>query len=200
MFANIYDYVSTILCFGILILSLFAKEILMLFTTQAYVEAYKVVPFIAASIVAYTFGGYFSIGIGIAKKNIHRAWGATVAALINLGLNYVLIPYLGMIGAAMATIISFLFLGVILMQRSQRYYRVEYRFRANFIMYFIAALVILVAYSFFPSGLTFNSIGLKAVLLMGFFMVPFVLRLIGPKEIAYIGRLLRSRASHQVKV
>ena len=195
MFANIYNYVSTILSFGVVFLSLFAKEILMVFTTQAYVEAYKVVPFISASIVAYTLGGYFTIGIGIAKKNIHRAWGGTTAALINLGLNYLLIPPLGMIGAAIAAIISFLVLAVILMHISQRYYRVEYRFKANFIMYFIAALVIFFAYSFFPSGLTLNSIGLKVVLLMGFSMVPFLLKLIDPKEIGNIGKLLRSRVS-----
>ncbi len=193
MFANIYDYVSTILCFGILFLSLFAKEILMIFTTQAYVEAYKVVPFLAASIVAYTFGGYFTIGIGIAKKNVHRAWGGTVAALMNLGLNYVLIPPLGMIGAAIATTISFLVLGVILMRISQGYYRIEYRFKANFIMYFVAALVILVTYSFLPSGLSFNSIGSKLVLMTGFLMVPFLLKLIGQKEIGYLGRVLRAK-------
>ena len=195
MFANIYDYVSTMLCFGVLILSFFAKEILMVFTTQAYVEAYRVVPFIALGIVAYIIGGYFTIGIGIAKKNIHRAWGAMIAGLINLGLNYVLIPYFGIIGAAIATVISFLVLGVILMYISQRYYRVEYRFKANFMMYIIAALLIFVVYSFFPSGLRFDSISLKVVLLMGFLIVPFILRLVGPKEIAYIGKLLRSRIS-----
>jgi O-antigen/teichoic acid export membrane protein len=193
MFANTYNYVSTILSFAAVILSLFAKEILMVFTTQAYVDAYKVVPFISASIVAYTLGGYFTIGIGIAKKNIHRAWGGITAALINLSLNYVLIPPLGMVGAAIAGIISFLVLGIVLMHISQRYYRVEYRFKANFTMYFIAALVILAAYSFFPSGLTFNSIGLKAVLLMGFLTVPFLLKLIDPKDIGYIGKLLKSR-------
>ncbi len=193
MFAEIFSYVSTILCFAMVVLSLFSKEILMIFTTRAYVEAYKVVPFLAAGIVAYTLGGYFTIGIGIAKKNIHRAWGGTVAALINLGLNYVLIPPLGVIGAAIATTISFLTLGVILMRISQRYYRVEYRFKANLIMYFVAALVILVAYSFFPSGLTFNSIGAKLVLMTGFLMVPFLLRLIGQKEIGYLGRVLRAK-------
>jgi len=196
MFSKTYDYVSIVACLAVLGLSIFAKEILLILTTPDYIEAYKVIPFIAASIVAYTFGGYFAFGIGIAKKNIHRAWGGAVAALVNLGLNYLLIPALGMIGAAMATMISFLLVGVLLMYISQRYYRVEYRFRQNLAMYFIGALIILVVHRFLPSGLTFESIGLKLGLLVGFSVVPFLLRLVGSNEIGYVKKiLLRPRGS-----
>jgi O-antigen/teichoic acid export membrane protein len=182
-FSKIYDYASIAVCVAFLLLSLFAKEIMLIFTTRDYVEAYKVVPFVAASIATYTFGGYFAFGIGIAKKNIHRAWGGAVAALINLGLNYVLIPPLGMIGAAIATIISFLVMGIILMYISQRYYRVEYRFKANFSMYLIAAAIVFFSYKLLPSGLTFESICLKLVLLIAFLVVPFILGLVSLKEI-----------------
>lgn len=186
VFSKIYDYASITICVAFLLLSLFAKEILLIFATGDYVEAYKVVPFLVASIATYTFGGYFAIGIGIAKKNIHRAWGGAVAALINLGLNYLLIPPLGMIGAAIATIISFLVLGVILMRISQIYYRVEYRFRANFAMYIIAVLLVIIAYRFIPSGLKFEIISLKLGMLAGFLSVPFMLRLVDNEEIRYL--------------
>lgn len=198
VFSKIYDYASIAICVAFLLLSLFAKEILLIFTTADYVEAYKVVPFVVASIATYTFGGYFAFGIGIAKKNIHRAWGGAVAALINLGLNYMLIPPLGMIGAAIATVISFLVLGVVMMHISQRYYRVEYKFKANFVMYLITATIILIAYKLLPSGLTFESICLKLGLLAGFLVVPFVLGLVSLKEIGYIanvGRLLKARGT-----
>lgn len=190
IFSKTYDYVSIATCLAILGLSIFAKEILLILTTPDYIEAYKVIPFIATSIAAYTFGGYFSFGIGIAKKNIHRAWSGFMAALVNLGLNYLLIPPLGMIGAAIATIISFLLMGVVLMRISQRYYRVEYKFMENLGMYFITALMIFIAYNFIPSGLTFESIGLKLSLLVGFSVVPFLLKLVGANEIRYIAKIL----------
>lgn len=189
VFSKTYDYASIVICIAILFLSLFAKEILLIFTTRDYLEAYKVVPLIAASIATYIFGGYFAIGIGIAKKNIHRAWGGTVAALINLVLNYLLIPPIGMIGAAIATIVSFLVLGVILMHISQVYYRVEYKFRANFVMYFIAAMIVIITYKLLPSGLTFEIICLKLGLLIGFLVVPFLLKLVGSEEIGYLARI-----------
>ena len=189
VFSKTFDYVSIAICLGILALSLFSKEILLFFTTQEYIEAYKVVPLIMASIATYTLGGYFSVGIGIAKKNIHRAWSGGVAALTNLVLNYLLIPPLGMIGAATATIISFLVLGGILTLISQRYYYIEYKFGVNFIMYFLTALIILIAYKFLPSGLTFESISLKCCLLLVFIVVPFSLRLVGEKELRYVGNI-----------
>ncbi len=188
-FCKVYDYASILVCFAILALSLFSREILQIFTTQKYLDAYNVIPFIAASIAAYTFGGYFSFGIGIAKKNIHRAWGGGLAALINLALNAILIPLFGMIGAAVATIASFLMLGVMLMRISQRYYRIEYRFKANFTMYFITALVIFFAYNFLPDGFTFLSVCAKLFLLAGFTAIPFSLKLVGKKEINYARNL-----------
>lgn len=183
LFAKVYDYASILVTSGILAVSLFGREILLIFTTRAYTEAYKVIPFIAASTAAYTFGGYFAVGIGIAKKNIHRAWAGTVVAILNLGLNYLLIPRLGMIGAAVATILSFLVLGFILMHFSQRYYRVPHRFRAHFIMYGVAALIIFVSFRLLPQSFTASTLSIRLALLSGFAVVPFLLKLIGLKEI-----------------
>lgn len=197
MFSKTFDFVSIAVCFAILLFSLFSKEILMVFTTQIYVEAYKVVPLIMASIAIYTLGGYFSVGIGIAKKNIHRAWSGGVAALANLVLNYLLIPSMGMIGAAIATLLSFLILGIISMVISQRYYRIEYKFRQNFAMYLAVSLIIIVAGKYISSDLTFDSISMKFCLLIGFTIVPISLRLVGRKELKYLERIFTGNRGGQ---
>jgi len=190
IFSKVFDYFCIISCFAVLILSIFSHEILKIFATEKYFEAYKVIPFIAVSIVAYTLGPYFSIGIGISKRTIHKGWTGILAALMNIGLNILFIPHYGMIGAAIATILSFSILGVVQMLISQRFYPVGYNFKSNFIMYFIASLIIFIVYRFLPAKLTFTSIGLKFCLLMGFASVPFLLRLIGKKEIDYIKKML----------
>ena len=186
IFSRTYDYVSIVICVFILLLSLFAEEILVIFTTEQYREAYKVVPLIGGSIVAYTLGAYFAVGIGISKKNIHMTWAGGVAAIINLGLNYALIPHLGMIGAALATIVSFLLLGAILMTVSQRYYPIPYRFKSNVAMYVIVSSFILFSYAFIASDLSFRSVSLKLSLFSGFLAVPFLLKLLGLREIHFL--------------
>lgn len=176
--AKIYSYVATFICFVVLVISLFAKEILMLFTTQAYYEAYLVVPFIAASVAAYTLGGYFSVGIGISKKTFQRAWIGIAAFILNLVLNYFFIPLWSMIGAAVATIISFLFLGCVSMVISQRYYPVPYRFKSVFVMFFFAAVVISIVYKFFQAEVNFINFCFKLIAISLFVLIPFLLKLV----------------------
>ncbi len=186
VFSRTYDYLSIVVCVVILLLSLFAEEILLIFTTEQYREAYKVVPLIGGSIVAYTFGAYFAVGIGIAKKNIHMTWSGGVVAIINLGLNYALIPPLGIVGAGLATLISFVLLGTVLMTISQRYYPISYRLKLNIAMYVMVSSIILFTYTFIPCDLSFYSVTLKMSLFLVFLTVPFLLKLIGWKEVHFL--------------
>ncbi|MDA8375884.1 MAG: oligosaccharide flippase family protein, partial [Planctomycetia bacterium] len=58
----------------------------------------------------------------------HYKLALNIAALLmNAALNYLLIPLLGIIGAALATAMSFLFLAVVGMGLSQKLYYVPYR-------------------------------------------------------------------------
>jgi O-antigen/teichoic acid export membrane protein len=199
VFARTFDYASVVVCFAILVLSLFSREVLSVFTTADYVEAYAVIPFISASIAAYGFGACFGIGIGIAKKNIHRAWGGMLAAVLNLGLNYLLIPHSGMVGAAVASLVSFLLLDVILMIISQRYYHVEFRFGVNLLMYLTTAVFVFVGLRFFPSVLTWQALGTKVALLAVFVPVPIFLKLIGTKELRAIWSVIASGTGRTFK-
>lgn len=189
-FARVFDYVSVAACILVLALSLFSVELLHIFATAQYFEAYKVVPFICAGLVIYTLGGYFSVGVGIAKKTIHVAWTGMVAALVNLLLNWLLIPRFGMQGAAVSAVISFLILAVLLMIISQRLYKVPYRFSTNVIMYFVTAAIIAVAYLFIMNDITWINVGIKVLLLLLFLAVPFILKLLGIAEVKYLYALM----------
>jgi len=193
-FARVFDYVSIAACILLLGLSLFSRELLYIFATAQYFEAYKVVPFISAGLIIYTLGGYFSIGVGIAKKTIHMAWTGVVAALVNLSLNWLLIPRFGMLGAAVSAVIAFFVLAVLLMIISQRLYKVPYRFGVNGIMYFITASVIAVAYLFLIDKISWLNAGLKTLLLLGFLAIPFALKLLGVAEVKYLYGLVTRTA------
>jgi len=189
-FARVFNYVSVAACILVLGLSLFSREILYIFATSQYFEAYKVVPFICAALVIYTLGGYFSVGVGIAKKTIHVAWTGMVAALVNLLLNWLLIPRFGMQGAAVSVVFSFLILAVLLMIMSQRLFKVPYQFGTNVIMYFITAAIIAVAYLFIMNDITWTNAGIKVLLLVVFLAVPFILKLLGIAEMKHLYALV----------
>lgn len=199
VFSRTYDYLSTVVCVVLLLLSLFAEEILLIFTTEQYREAYKVVPLIGGSIVAYTLGAYFAVGIGIAKKNIHMTWAGSVTAIIKLGLNYALIPPLGIVGAGLATMISFVLLGTMLMTVSQRYYPIPYRFKSNVAMYLIVGCIILFTYRFVHCDLSFRIVTLKTSLFLVFLIIPFLLKLVGWKEVQFLRDTFASIRKREMK-
>lgn len=118
-------------------ISLFSKELLLLFTTQAYAEAYKVIYIILFSLVVYLTSDYFCVGIGIKNKTYHRLGAGIVAAASNFFLNWILIPRFGIAGAAWATFFSYLIYGGYVMFASQRLYPVNYGMKRFFLLLLI---------------------------------------------------------------
>ncbi|CAH6810603.1 Lipopolysaccharide biosynthesis protein [Vibrio chagasii] len=72
---------------------------------------YESVEFLLVACVAYplfyTLSEVTVVGINLAKKTKHIMIGSIVALLINISLNYILVPLYGLKGAASATAISF---------------------------------------------------------------------------------------------
>jgi O-antigen/teichoic acid export membrane protein len=70
-----------------------------------------------------------SIGVGRIKRTQYM-WAVTLAGvLVNFGLNLVLIPPYGMMGAAIATVAAYVVMAVGIAWWSQRIYPVPYQWR-----------------------------------------------------------------------
>lgn len=106
-------------------LSVFAEELLALIAGPAYQPAAKVVPLLIFSVL---LANMYIFAPGL---DIHRRTG-TVSAInlgvagLSLALNYLLIPYLGIVGAALASLLSFGFGFCLYMHFSQRLYPVPH--------------------------------------------------------------------------
>lgn len=91
-------------------LSVLSRPLLVIFSTQEIASnAYFITPFVAISILLYGSYTIFSQILVLTKKT--RIFGIIwmVAALINIGLNLIFIPYFGILGAAITTILSYTF-------------------------------------------------------------------------------------------
>lgn len=86
-------------------LSLFSRELLVIFTTPQFYGAYIIVPILVPAVMLA--GMYvFAPGLAIAKKTKSIAAISISAAVLNTVLNFTLIPYLGIRGAALATLVG----------------------------------------------------------------------------------------------
>jgi O-antigen/teichoic acid export membrane protein len=135
-------------------LSILAKPILLVLTTQQIAtNGYFVIPFVAAG--SALVGAYSVLVTIIALKKKTAIIGTIwiLAAALNFGLNLVLIPYLGLIGAAFTTFLAFLLAFVLTTIYSFRYFKFDVN--AGFIVKSVCASTIIALFLLLwsPSGL-----------------------------------------------
>jgi len=146
-------------------ISLFSREILRLFTTPPYYGAWAIIPVLAvASVCSKMY--IFAPGLDIEKKTKRIALINIAAAVVNVVLNLFLIPHLGILGSALATLISSVILFFAYMHMSQKFYPIPYRWGVILPACFAAALVIVMAY-FMPAEFKVNDF----MLMMGKFLL-----------------------------
>lgn len=98
-------------CLGMivcLVVALFSKEaIQILARKKEFWEGHIIVPIISFSSLQHGLGNFFNIGNIMTKKTIVISINILIAAAINMLMNIILIPIWGMIGAAIATLVSY---------------------------------------------------------------------------------------------
>jgi len=182
-----YSVAATVL--GVVAISLFAKEMLMILSTSDYYGAYIVVPILGAYMAFYHLGLRMSQGINIAKKTVHFTWISIVTAVVNIGLNFLLVPRYGMLGAALATLACAMVWCILLVYMSQRYYHIDYNYSAFLKALLVSTVVIVSVYLFLPNvnwQSTLIKLGLLAVVSASLYLF----NLIGKPEIEFLVSLL----------
>jgi O-antigen/teichoic acid export membrane protein len=128
-YSFVLTYIVVITSWMALGLGVLAPWLVRLLTTPSFYSAERVVAPLAFAAAA--FGAYIVVVIGIGRARKTRSnWVITGAAcVLNIGLNLLLIPTYGMIGAAVATIAAYATLFVGMAWRAQRIYPVPYQWR-----------------------------------------------------------------------
>ena len=114
-----------------------------------------------------------SIGISLEKKTSVFAKVAWITAIINLVLNFILIPYFGGVGAAISTSISYFVLTGIYFFYSQKLHKLPINFNILLILIFISFTMLLISLMFYSADFNLQIISFKFILyfLLIFFSV-----------------------------
>jgi O-antigen/teichoic acid export membrane protein len=107
----------------------FSRPILIVLAERRYFGAEQVVAFLVFAAVAYGAANILNMGLILTKRTVMTGGVFVVGAVLNLVLNYLLIPGFGMMGAAVATLISYLVAAALLYVFAQKYYRIDYRLK-----------------------------------------------------------------------
>jgi O-antigen/teichoic acid export membrane protein len=129
-----------------------------------------------------------SIGIGIEKKTRYYPLVTASAAASNLGLNLLLIPRYGMLGAAWATVFSYGVMAGLGYALSQRVYPIPFE-KGRLARIALAALAVYAVATLAPAALL-PALAVKTLALAAFPVLLLVSGFLGPEERAWLGRRL----------
>lgn len=177
-------------------LSLYAREILAIMTTPQYVPAWSVVPLLVpASIFSALY--IFAPGLAIAKKTAAIAFINIMGATVNTALNFLMIPLIGIEGAALATLTSSVIVFCVYMYFSQRSYHVPHVWGRLLAASLIT--IVIVVFGGRIAGTSFIELGVKALLLVlaaGSFLFVGLITL---QEVGRIIQTVRSEATKLIR-
>jgi O-antigen/teichoic acid export membrane protein len=106
-------------------MSLLGKDLLTALATAEFTSAWILIPLITSSMLIFqtlTVVGYV---YNLAEKTIVTMIAASLAAVENIILNIIMVPILGVLGAAVATLITYISYGIGYFWFSRRYLKLK---------------------------------------------------------------------------
>ncbi|MEW6506530.1 MAG: polysaccharide biosynthesis C-terminal domain-containing protein [Bacteroidota bacterium] len=153
-----------------------------------YLSGLYIVP---AVLLGYLFHGLyvnFTAGIYIEEKTKFFPLVTGIGAVVNILVNILLIPIIGILGAALATLFAYMAMSVSLFFISQKYYEIKYEYDR-----IIKILLLLIfscgLYYFIHFNYEFT-LPLKFIVLIGFTLALFALNIISRQELLRLIKIL----------
>jgi len=182
VYAKALTYFWIVAGAGVVIVALFAREMLLLFTTTNYLAGASVSGLMALQLVADASYYIVSTGAILAKRTRLLAISVPVAAAACVVYNLLLVPRFSYVGAALAAMLAYATSAVMAYSLSQRAYPIPYEtgkvlgIAGLCVAAWLAALI--------ANRLDlWPGVGVKVVLLAGFVAALFLLRIVGAEEV-----------------
>ena len=183
IFSRILTWLTIVVVFSSLFISLFGLEITKLFSTGTiYWDAYKIIPLLSLGIIFAMLKDSIAVGIQVVKKT--RIIGITIPIIVvfNIILNAILIPYLGTVGAATASLIAQIVYFIVIHHYVQKYYYIPYRFDKVFIIITISAILFIICSLFNDNSFAIRA-SIKFTALLIFPILLYLFRVFDKTEI-----------------
>jgi len=125
IYQKVFIYISSILIFIGLCISLFTKDLLRVMADPSFLDAYKIVPIIVVAYIFQAWTRYCNMGILLKNKTMQIAYGEMVGVIVITMAYFTLIPLYGIYGAAWSTVAGFAARFYWINMRSTQLYNME---------------------------------------------------------------------------
>ena len=121
-------------------------------TTESFYSAWKFVPMLSLAMVFSAFANFMGSVYVVEKRSKNSFLTTMVGAVLNIALNFVLIPKIGSQGAAIATFVSYIAVFIIRTYDAKKYIP----FKTHFVTVSINCLIVLLQIGYMLFGLPLN--------------------------------------------
>ena len=144
MYYYIFNIESVLLLAVAFTVGLFGKEIIQIMTAEAYATSFEPLRDLMFAQSVYAMTTIVGYGIYFEKKSVYSFMAVTAGAVLNLGLNFLLIPEYGIRAAALTTLLGYLLNYFVTLYFSKKVYPCNYgEIRVGIVlavMYFLCML------------------------------------------------------------
>lgn len=190
LFSYTATYFTLVVAGAGLLIVVFTREAVLFFGGHSYLAATTITPLVVLGTVAQSMFYVPSRGLFLQKQTRWFPLILALGVIVNLGLNVLLIPLIGMVGAAVATLAGYVATVALTFVIAQRYYRVDYQVgRMTRIIVLLAAVA--AAATLYQPSAVWGIVAWKVLLLAVAPLVLWLTRFFEPREIQAVRRLLR---------
>jgi O-antigen/teichoic acid export membrane protein len=183
-------YFVMALGFVALAMSVLAPELIALLSSPEYAPASKVVPLLALGAVAYGSSMLTSSGLTLTYRTAHLSTLSVGAAAVNVVLAVLMVPWLGMVGAALASLLGYVVLTSTYLVASQRAWSVVLERRR-----LLGAIGVLLVTTTAAAELRTESLGLRLLLLPSMVVLTVLAAGVNERDRRVLGELTGVRRS-----
>ncbi|EOS61371.1 hypothetical protein C815_00546 [Firmicutes bacterium M10-2] len=160
---NIYNFGMVMIASGLIFIDKILAKFL--YAKEFYI-AWEYVPFLLISIVFGALSGYIG-GIFSAVRNSKIfAVSTIIGAAINIAMNIALVPFIGAMGAAIATAVSYFVVWAVRMKHVKKYIRLRIKLKRDILSYFILVIQAIVLLFILDSFILYSSQMILIILLI----------------------------------
>jgi O-antigen/teichoic acid export membrane protein len=197
LFARILTYYFLVMMAVFLTVSFFIGDIVKVpvffgksILPEPYWAGLSIIPVVMLGYVFLGISGNMSAGIYIEKKTHHLPHVTFLGAAVNIGANYALIPIIGIMGAALATLLSYAVMAIALYLVVQKFYPIEYEFTRMGKIAVAGLIVYLISFVFLPESF---AVLFKIALLLVFLLLMYLFKFFSPGELKRLSDFVKRR-------
>jgi O-antigen/teichoic acid export membrane protein len=194
IYRNVLNYLMAICALLVLGVFAFRSELMDIMAPASYKNAASIVGWVAVSQMLLAAYWVFAIGPLHGKRTHQLAWIALASGGTNILLNFLLIPRIGILGAAIATFVSYALLATLTYQAGKRLIdlRLDWVRLGKLVLVSVSILLVTLATEY--AGLkVWLEISIKAAGLASFPVLLLLVKFINPAQLKEVISLIRNK-------